>query len=173
MQPQTTTIQLADIHLPDSVSIWPLAPIYWLVLALVIVVAIMIWLLRHRRHLNAYRRASIQLLRNSLSTIDSKNNVALVIQTNMEILRRVAKQLGAPTSVLTSSNSNFIEWLKLASPKSTHLLTKDVENLMIDGLYQPSPKGDSDKVSAFTEHWLVHHRARSVNQANQAGESHV
>ena len=43
--------ELRDIHLPEAVSLWPLAPGWWLLLALIAAVlglSIAVWLRRYR-----------------------------------------------------------------------------------------------------------------------------
>ncbi len=59
---QQPTLQLRDIHLPDPVSWWPLAPGWWLALALIIVVSVLVavFIRRYRQH--HYRRLGLQHL---------------------------------------------------------------------------------------------------------------
>ncbi|WP_315982906.1 DUF4381 domain-containing protein [Aliamphritea spongicola] len=54
--------ELRDIHLPEAVGYWPVAPGWWLLLASVLVLAgLIVWTVRRYRH-NAYRRAAAKEL---------------------------------------------------------------------------------------------------------------
>ena len=57
---QDPLAQLRDIHLPETVGLWPLAPGWWLLIALIIgalVTGIIYW--RRRYQSNAFKRQAI------------------------------------------------------------------------------------------------------------------
>ncbi len=59
---QQPPLQLRDIHLPDPVSWWPLAPGWWLVLALIIVVSVLVAVFVRRYRQRHYRRLGLMHL---------------------------------------------------------------------------------------------------------------
>ena len=79
---------LRDIHLPDSVSWWPLAPGWWLLLALS---SLLLWfLLRTWRQRGALRRQALkelQLIQDRFEQEGESRQLALELST---LLRRVA-----------------------------------------------------------------------------------
>jgi hypothetical protein len=76
--------QLRDIHLPEPISWWPLAPGWWFVIILVI--GIFVWLsltLVKRNRLNLYRRQAIAKLNmiDQDTAVNSKQKLTTVIAT--------------------------------------------------------------------------------------------
>ncbi|MCD8523736.1 MAG: DUF4381 domain-containing protein [Saccharospirillaceae bacterium] len=86
MKPQTESLPLYDIHLPDPVSAWPPAPGWWLLLALVIIAALVaaFWWRRQYRQ-QQRRRDCLQQLQNLRSHFD-KTDAQACAQVN-EILK--------------------------------------------------------------------------------------
>lgn len=154
-----TGLPLADIHLPDPVSIWPLAPGYWVILAATVALLITaLSVLRHlkrRRNRNRYRAQVEQLLQD----LDSDAPLASYTHEILALLKRAAKHAGASVALLSAGNSEFIGWLKSTSPASAELLTAELETLLLTGLYQPNPVGDKGQLLRFARHWVSHHHA--------------
>ena len=59
---QQPTLELRDIHLPDPVSWWPLAPGWWLALAIIIAVIVLVIIFVRRYRQQLYRRLGLQRL---------------------------------------------------------------------------------------------------------------
>lgn len=76
--------ELRDIHLPEAISIWPLAPGWWLLILLTTVglgISLALWLRYHRSRL--YRRQALQqLMRIKVSgSVEASALMALLKQT--------------------------------------------------------------------------------------------
>lgn len=173
MQAQSPLDLLADIHLPDSVSIWPLAPIYWIVLAFLVLGVISYILIKRKQKQNFYRRQFKQLLDQSFQNHATLQDKSQLLQASLEILKRTAKHLHAPDLILSAPNEVFVRWLKVASPTSSSFLTAQVEQLFVSGIYQKEPEGDIQAVYHFAQHWLTHHSPKHIKIANQAEVNHV
>ena len=90
MDPTTDPLAgLRDIHLPEAVSFWPLAPGWWLLaVALVGLAALVLWL-RHRRR-ESVRRAAIGELDALRASYECEANAAVLAEQLSALLRRVA-----------------------------------------------------------------------------------
>ena len=89
--PQDPLAQLRDIHLPQAVSWWPLAPGWWLLMLLLLaglaIVARCLWLRRQR---NAYRRSGEQELEQLFASWQNSKETRAFLQQLNALLKRVA-----------------------------------------------------------------------------------
>lgn len=109
--------ELADIHLPEAVGIWPLAPGWWLVIAVLLALAVwaVILLRRHLHRLRLRRHALEELDRcrrilerstgNGQTTVDYVNAVNAV-------LRRVALTHFPRRTVAGLTGERWVEFLR-------------------------------------------------------------
>lgn len=80
---------LRDIHLPEAISFWPLAPGWWLLAAgLAALVVLGLWL-RHRR-LESVRRAAVGELDSLAVRYEREGDGAALAERLSALLRRVA-----------------------------------------------------------------------------------
>lgn len=80
---------LRDIHLPEAISFWPLAPGWWLLLAaLVALAALSVWQIRRRRA--SVRRAALVELDALQAGYQREGDAIALAQRLSSLLRRVA-----------------------------------------------------------------------------------
>lgn len=87
---QQATLTLRDIHLPDPVSWWPLAPGWWLVLALAILFIAGALLVVRRYRRRSYRRLGLQHLATIEADVATKDDPRQLIQQLSLLLRHLA-----------------------------------------------------------------------------------
>jgi len=115
-----TQIPLRDLHLPDAIGWWPLAPGWWLVIALVVIG--LGWLLRaglRRRARGAARRHALGQLKQCRSAYAEHGNpVQLGIEVS-EILRRTMLAYAPRSDVAGLTGDEWLAWLDrdLAEPR--------------------------------------------------------
>lgn len=86
---QQTALPLRDLHLPEAVGWWPLAPGWW---ALIVLAAVgLVWLLlkyRQKRRLSAARRYALKQLKHYHDEYMKHHNAVLLGSQLSELLRR-------------------------------------------------------------------------------------
>src|SRR5690606_20856396 len=87
MNPET--LPLRDLHLPDPVGWWPLAPGWWILLALVLVALLLAWRVLHlRRRRNAARRLALAELARLEAAYAADRDLARLASALSQLLRR-------------------------------------------------------------------------------------
>lgn len=160
MQPDQSPLdQLADIHLPDSVSWWPLAPGWWALLALLVIALIVFFIWRHRARQNRYRIAA----RNELEKIygdyqTTQNAAAFLHQTNV-LLRRTALTAHPGTFNASIKGDAWLIWLDSVCPeKNTPKFNSETGQQLLTASYQKNPEVDANAIYQLAKQWLAKHQ---------------
>ncbi len=170
MQPDQTHLPLRDIHLPDSVSWWPIPPGYWLVLLLICVLVASIWLIKHWLR-NRQLKKSIQ---HELSIIEAEyfqsKNAQSLIQNLSILLRRVGRAYFPTSGCESLTGTAWLSFLdnrlvganknKPDRIKSTDFQT-GVGNVLITAPYTRQADIDADAVLNLCKRWI-----QQVNKNN-------
>ena len=129
-----STLPLRDIHLPEPVSWWPLAPGWWL-LAAVLASSVLIALMwrRYRAHLSPRRAAlaELSLIEQAYATHQDGHACA---QALSRLLRRIAL-LRATTDPTTRSST---DWSTLLSPLTGQPLPAELASVIAHAPYSPA-----------------------------------
>ena len=107
-----TQIPLRDLHLPDAIGWWPLAPGWWIV-SLLVAVGIVLLLrnaLRRRSQGAARRHALRQLEHYKRAYVDHGNPVTLGKEVS-ELLRRTMLAYAPRADVAGLTGNAWLEWL--------------------------------------------------------------
>lgn len=137
---------LNDIVLPVTVSWWPLAPGWYVLSALLMLVcgwlAARAW--KHWRA-NAYRRAALRELG------DAENEVAIA-----ELLRRTAL-VCVPRSVLAGLNG--AQWADWLDARCVGSMPAAVRVMLAGGIYAvPAARPDLRTLRDYAARWIAAHR---------------
>lgn len=105
-------IPLRDLHLPEAIGWWPLAPGWWLLIGLfVLALAYLAREIHRQRRRNAARRFALRELARLRSAYDTDGNaVALGIRLS-ELLRRAMLAYSARSEVAGLTGPAWLEWL--------------------------------------------------------------
>lgn len=127
-------LQLKDIHLPPTPSIWPLALGWWLLLALFLIIAVY-WFFLVRKYLRIRKHKRILFdelakLEEKLKDSPSKNNVA---ETNV-LLRRIALRYYPKANVASLTGGAWLEFLDQSG--NTQNFSKGAGRILIDAPYR-------------------------------------
>ena len=91
---------LRDIHLPDPIALWPLAPGWWGLLAIILLAALgLFWGLRRRRR--SARRAALREVQRLEETYAETRDAPALASGLSALLRRVSLLRGERASVAT------------------------------------------------------------------------
>ena len=145
-------IPIRDIHLPDAISWWPLAPGWWVLLALIILLVLLFWLTKQRKKPSKNNLPSIHKeAMHELKSIYLIKDNRLFSQALSELLKRVAiTKYGKKVSGLTGER-----WLKFLDSKwHGNRFVKGKGRVLIDLPYRQNPESDRKELVKIVKEWL-------------------
>lgn len=112
-------IPLRDLHLPEPVGWWPLAPGWWVLAALALIAAA--WLIRRwlrTRAQNAARRYALQQLEQLVREYEADKDPVAFTSRVSELLRRTMLAYSPRLDVAGLAGEEWLQWLDrdLAKP---------------------------------------------------------
>jgi len=140
--------QLRDIHLPDGVSLWPIAYGWWIVISALIALILMIYgwkyIRRKSKKLYALRR---------LKKMEKNPDMTMAAATS-ELLRRVCIYKYPQAVGLVGK-----EWIDFLHSHSKVKLDENCKQLLLDAPYMPKEsmefsKVEIQKLSEFCKRWI-------------------
>ena len=162
MNPQDPLAQLKPLRLPDADFSWPLAPGWWLLALLaLIVISAMVWLLYRRFK----RSAVIRQARRELVTIalnwQRPDDSAAACQAINALLKSVALHYDNRSDVAALSGDIWKSYLlQSVSERHRHRLNFD----LIDWMYTPNTERLWQERATYLDsakNWLKHYRGGS------------
>ncbi len=138
-------LPLRDLHLPEAVSWWPLAPGWWILLALLLVVLAIVahnWLRAYRR--NRARRVAHERFREYRAAYAEHGNPVALGRQLSELLRRTMLAYAPRASVAGLTGEAWLEWLD--SGLDQPLFADGPGRVLIDLPYR-DPDGSLDDVN--------------------------
>ncbi len=156
----TQTLPLKDIHLPPDISLWPLAPGWWMLMALLLVFVVLMarWARRHYRKMSAsihLRRQSQTLLAQYAQDYETNRNAQQLAQNTNALLRRVVLSVGH----LQAARYTDDQWVSFIKShwKNTAPFPPHIDPLLVTQPYTPEPiLNHSDLVTCLAQlkQWL-------------------
>jgi len=146
----TSLDRLHDLALPPEVSWWPLAPGWYVLFVVVLVLALVLSYRAWKKwRANSYRRAALRELAQA-------GDVAAIAA----VLRRTALAF-APRHVIAEKNGTaWIAWLAEQSPTP---LPESVRTQLTAGIYgRPAGSPNLASLHAFAESWINRHQPPSL-----------
>ncbi|MBN4053290.1 DUF4381 domain-containing protein [Haliea sp. AH-315-K21] len=164
MESEDPLSQLADIHLPDPVSFWPLAPGWWLVIVLIL--AGLCWLgfqllkkiMLNRRLQTAQRELikAIQAYRDTINNKDSDPNKAGLdyLYAVNTVLNRVALYTDPKHSrdIAKLSGNPWLEYLDHAYGGTE--FKEGSGKVLAEGQYRPVFRGEIEALYTLAQSWI-------------------
>tara|TARA_R110000782_G_scaffold15189_2_gene44558 strand:+ start:39 stop:539 length:501 start_codon:yes stop_codon:yes gene_type:complete len=148
------SLPLRDIHLPDAVSWWPLAPGWWaLVMLLVITVLLTGYLIRRYRN---HKISALFLAKQELERIKTDFNInqdkSNLVKELSELIRRLS------ISILPRQESAGLtgaEWLRFLDQYSDkNEFDNGIGRVLIEAPYQADPEFNSDELIQLISAWI-------------------
>lgn len=132
---QDPLAQLRDIHLPEAVGLWPLAPGWWILIALFLaLVAGSIWYWRKRVISMAFKREALSQLE-ALNDLRDNNGLQYVQALNA-LLKQTALTAHARAEVAALSGQQWLEYLDQHFSQSAFV--SGAGRCLADAPYKPS-----------------------------------
>ena len=148
-------IPLRDLHLPEAIGWWPLAPGWWVLIALALAAlgTLCYLLLQHRRR-NAYRRRGAQQLEQLYQCYAQQGDAQALVSGVNALLKSVAL-VAYPREVVAPQHSG--DWVRFLNAHAR-------ENPFAAGFgetpYRPGCEVDVDALKASARSWIKHHQVR-------------
>lgn len=170
MQPGSSPLdQLADIHLPDSVSWWPLAPGWWILIALFIAITVGLFFWRKRKVKRRYRHHAITLLQQAYAQYQRDQQAAVYLQQASELLRRVARTSYGSTFDASIKGDAWLHWLDQTCPTVKQQFANGSGQILLTGPYQKNPQVDVDQLHKLCLEWIQHHNTNKTQHKELSG----
>jgi len=148
--------QLRDIHLPEPISWWPLAPGWWLA-ALVFIVLLTFSIYKFIKVIkkNRYRKVASLELEHNYQQWQSDNSNSHYIESANKVLRRCIQHLTNNTSLTSNSGQ---QWAETLSKFSKTPLSDDTNLALSEACYQANPDVDIQQLHSELSSWLKSHK---------------
>ena len=156
--PASPLDRLADIHLPDSVSWWPLAPGWWILLALVIIALIGFFMWRQRKTQNVYRDVAQHQLDGIYADYQQTQNAAAYLQALSLLLRRIALTAYPHSFNASIKGKEWLQWLDQVCPALQEKFSSELGESLLTSAYQKNPNIDVNGLQQLSSQWIRLHR---------------
>lgn len=153
--------ELRDIHLPEPISWWPLAP-GWYVVGLLVIITLLTmvyFLVRYYKNTRAKRQA-LRLLTDYRQQYEGEGNSQLSAARVSELLKRVAL-VYFPRSKVASLQGH--EWIAFLNSSSKGLDFEQVRTELLDVPYQPMKPHDLNRLFQMAHQWIRQRRRPCLN----------
>lgn len=152
---------LRDIHLPESIGWWPLAPGWYVLALLLIVLLIVIIFFVSRYYINGRaRRHALRLLTHYMQEYQHNRNSQLNAARISELLKRVALVYFPRKDV---ASLNGAEWIAFLNDTSKGLDFNRVRTELLEIPYQPIIKHNLLPLFEMARAWISQRRGPCSN----------
>lgn len=159
MQAPTSPLdQLADIHLPDGVSWWPLAPGWWILLTLAIIALVGFFIWRRRKAQNIYRNIAQHQLAGIYADYQKTQNAAAYLQALSLLLRRTALTAYPHSFNASIKGEEWLQWLDQVCPALPEKFSSELGENLLTSAYQKNPNIDVSGLQQLSAQWINLHR---------------
>jgi hypothetical protein len=153
--------QLKDIHLPQPIGWWPLAPGWYVLLALLLFLVFFLaqWIYKRHRHALAKKQALL-LLNNYQKQYEAEQNVPQTSAHISELLRRVAL-VYYPRSAVASLHGD--DWLNFLNQTGKGIDFNQVREMLLDAPFKTEGSMDLKPLFKTAQLWIKQRRGPCSN----------
>ncbi len=149
--------ELRDIHLPEPIQPWPVAPGWW-VLPLLTVFALVFgirFLLRRWRN-NRYRRSGLQQLKQLQQDYRHNQDRKQYLNGYSELMKRIALTCFAREQVASLSGEEWVAFLDRTGHTDEFSLGRG--QVLMYGAYEPETEFEVQELHELGMKWIREHR---------------
>jgi len=157
MNPDSPTLNLRDIHLPDGISWWPLAPGWWIVLSIILLILTLGIFLYRRKQRRRMHRAALQELTNIKTAYAQHADDQQLVKALSVWLRRVCLSFYPRVDVAGLTGKQWLEFLDsgLNKDKQTMRFSEGAGQVLISAPYQQVAEVNADELLSICHNWLT------------------
>lgn len=146
--------QLKDIHLPDAIGLWPLAPGWW-ILALILLGLTLyaVFLVRRRASNNLYRKLALQQLESL-----AKTDPILYLQQLNELLKQTVLACNPEANIAGLSGGRWLDFLDETMRQNDKQFSTGVGSVLATGPYAPKSEYQIDELEKLAKQWINQHK---------------
>jgi len=158
-------VELRDIHLPEPISWWPLAPGWWISLLLIIalIVAAYIFipkLIKKLKHQPA-RKLAITEFNNIQRQYQSQQDNQSLVQSLSVLLRRICMTYDSRQSSASLTGQAWIDKLNSINPQQS--FSDELIDTLLTAPYQKHHEFNAEQLLSQCESW-INNLPREVNR---------
>lgn len=144
-------LDLRDIHLPESLPWWPLAPGWWILLVLLLLIAILAWWYARARR-RSLKRCGLDELARIRAAFDQGASASRVLADVSMLLRRVAISRRGRQPAASLSGAGWQACL--AELSADNAFDSAQLEMLSRGRYRRDPDCDVGQLLAACDRWL-------------------
>jgi len=148
------SLPLRDIHLPDPVSWWPLAPGWWALMVLIVMVVLLIayCIRRYRNH----KISALYLAKQELERIKTDFNInqdkSNLVKELSELIRRLSISIFPREESAGLTGEAWLKFLDQYSAKNE--FNNGIGRVLIEAPYQANPEFNTNELIGLISRWL-------------------
>ncbi|MEM7027138.1 MAG: DUF4381 domain-containing protein [Pseudomonadota bacterium] len=148
------SLPLRDIHLPDTVNWWPLAPGWWILLVLLTILFGFIywWLYKRQKPTRAVIDIANEDFKQIKVAFTQHNNKSILAKDISEFIRRVCLSLFTRTDTASLTGDDWLAFLDQQMEQAE--FSQGFGRILNEAPYQSAPDYDDKKLINLIESWL-------------------
>lgn len=158
-------LNLRDIHLPEAISWWPLAPGWWILFACFVFIFIVLLIARkiyQGRQLKRDIHAELEKIKQEFEKTQNKSQLAKSLSI---LLRRANITYNPGSNIAGLTGEDWLTWLDDNHKKSTtdSRFQSDTGKVLLSAPYLPEDAAldfDAEELIHLCESWLLSTHAR-------------
>lgn len=152
MNPDTESLPLRDIHLPEPVSWWPPAPGWWLLLVLLGLLVALVFYLYRRYQRDALRRSAQHALRDITEQWQQSADAQALARDLSILVRRLCLSRYPREQVAGITGDAWLQQLDTLLPGNK--FQRGIGRALIEAPYAKRIDVDGDALLQLCEHWI-------------------
>ncbi|MDH5424341.1 MAG: DUF4381 domain-containing protein [Gammaproteobacteria bacterium] len=155
MQPPQQQLDLKDIHLPDTLSWWPLAAGYWIIFVCIIIAVMTYLIIRSYRKKHEIRRLALAEYQRIKKAYAENHDPKQLSAALSALLRRAAISSYPESECAGLIGKPWLNWLDKQLSNSTLNFSNGPGYLLTEFIYSSSQKADDiDDLLKLSLLWL-------------------
>ncbi len=165
------TLDLRDIHLPEPISWWPIAPGWWIILACIFILVIAALVAKNIYNSKKLKREIAAELDEIKQRFNDSHNKSQLAKSLSILLRRANISLNPTLNISGLTGDSWLNWLDDShnNTNSDLKFQSDIGKVLLDAPYLPEQTDldfDAQALIQLCESWLL-----SSHNSSQASRS--
>ncbi|MDH5517440.1 MAG: DUF4381 domain-containing protein [Gammaproteobacteria bacterium] len=155
MQPAQQPLALKDIHLPDTVSWWPPAVGYWLILGLIVLLILCYFAIKFLTNRRRIKKQALAEFKKIHKTYQSDRDQKKLLKAVSVLLRRAAISCYPRSDCASLTGNDWLTWLDQQLPAKSTTFSDGPGYLLTEFIYSNSVNTDDlDALLSVSRQWL-------------------